>query len=192
MQGISLGRVIRPLLITILLIFLFVKTQNGKLVLLPFLVCSFASLGKNMAVAIEKPNSSKIFDKIFIGSFSVFWFGILIYWCYVSIKRENYVLPLFSIPFWMVGIALVKKSFFTTKKDTKSLKRKVKLNYKIIGGSILVLITFLMGVILLFFGIKDTYVFNQETKHYIATNGYYLDYDVSDSDPDGTLMGRNT
>ena len=81
----------------------------------------------------------------------------------------------------------VKNSFFKAKKGSKSLKRKVKFHYKIIGGSILVLITFLMGVILLFFGIKDTYVFNQETKHYIATNGYYLDYVVSDSDPDGTL-----
>lgn len=186
-KGISIGRLIRPLLITILLICLFVKTPNGKIVLIPFLVCSFASLGKSVATIVEKPDYSKIFDKIFIGSFSVFWFGILIYWCYVSIKRNDYVLPLFSIPFWIVGIAIVKKSFFTTKKDSKSSKRKVKFNFRIIGGSILVLIIFLMGVLLLFFGIKDTYVFNQETKHYIATNGYYLDYEVSDSDQDGTL-----
>ena len=40
-------------------------------------------------------------------------------------------------------------------------------------------IVFVSGIVMLFFGIRDTYKLNIKTKGYITTNGYYNNYDVN-------------
>ena len=108
-----INRLISSLLITILLIYFFIKTPNNKIIFIPFLICSFASLFKNIFLIIDNPNLIKLFNQIYIVGFSLFWFGFLIYWCYQCFIIQEYLSLLFSIPFWLVGINIIKTKIKT-------------------------------------------------------------------------------
>ena len=183
-KNVFIIRLIYSTLITILLIYLFNKI-NRKIVLIPFLISSFAMLGKNILILIDKQNYVRVFDKIFIFGFLSFWFGFLTYGCYTSFIKKDYILLLFSIPFWIGGMVIIKKSFLKTKNIPVTSKTKSKFNFKIIVSSVLVITAFLAGILMSILGISDTYKLNKKTKDYITTNGYYKDYDVYNSDKDG-------
>lgn len=49
------------------------------------------------------------FSKLYILGFLLFWLGFLgaaVFWC---IKDENYNTIWFTLPFWIVGISLIKR-----------------------------------------------------------------------------------
>lgn len=192
-KGYYFGKIISTLFITIFLISMLIKTTYflNRIIMLPFLICSITELIKTIFLMLDKTKFIKMCNKIYIISFLTYWFGILGYCCYLSFIDRKYGLLLFSIPFWMIGIYVVKKSFFksnieTAKNNEKAAKRKLKYNPKIIISSFLVGICFLSGIAMLFFGIKDTYKLNKIAKNYITTNGYFSDYDIYRSDEDGT------
>ena len=78
------------IIITLILVNIYIKTPNGKLILLPFLVCSIALLLKNIFLLINKDKYSKLFNKIYAIGFLMFWFGFLIVWCYTSVINKQY------------------------------------------------------------------------------------------------------
>lgn len=47
---------------------------------------------------------------------------------------------------------------------------------------LLVGICLISGILMLFFGIRDTYRLNIQTKNYLITNGYYYNYEIYSSD----------
>lgn len=130
-KNVFIIRLIYSTLITILLIYLFNKI-NRKIVLIPFLISSFAMLGKNILILIDKQNYVRVFDKIFIFGFLSFWFGFLTYGCYTSFIKKDYILLLFSIPFWIGGMVIIKKSFLKTKKFRSPLKQNQNLTSKLL------------------------------------------------------------
>lgn len=55
-----------------------------------------------------------LFDIIHIIGYSVgwmFWFGLLIICCFFVAKQKEYIMLLFSLPFWVAGIFEVYKTF---------------------------------------------------------------------------------
>lgn len=192
-KGPYIIKLISASIITIFLVNVFIKTPYfvNRIIMLPFLICSITETIKNILLIMNKTEIANIFSKIYIISFLLYWFGFLIYWSYICLIYKNYMLLVLSIPFWIIGIYVVKKSFFkrnneTVKNNKKVVKRESKYNFKVIVSSFLVGICFLSGIIMLFFGIKDTYKLNKITKNYITTNGYFNNYDVYRSDEDGT------
>ena len=111
-KGIYLSRLISSILFILILIYLYVKTPNGKIILIPFLVCGTAVVLKNVFLLMAKKNYVRIFNKIYLVGFMLFWFGFLIYFSYISIINKEYSLVLFSIPFWIVGISILRKNLF--------------------------------------------------------------------------------
>lgn len=178
----------------IFLIYIFIKSQNmtTRIIMIPFLICGFAMLGKNIFLIMNKEKYAKTFNNLYIISFLLYWFGFLIYWCYLNVINRNYFLLLLSIPFWAIGIGIIYK--FLLKKDNKvsnkhiksKLKPNMKFNFKIIISGCLVGISLLAGIVMLFFGIKETYRLNKITKNYLTTSGYFDDYNIYNSDEDGT------
>lgn len=104
--------IINAVIAITILIYLYIKVPNAKIIVVPFLICGFAMIGKNISLLMEKRKYAKLFDKLFILSFLVFCFVFLIYWCYTSIISKDYILLLFSIPFWIIGIVITRKEFF--------------------------------------------------------------------------------
>ncbi len=62
---------------------------------------------------------------------------------------------------------------------------KFNINFKTIVSSLLVCSALIIGIVCLYFGIKDTYKLNNITKEYSTTNGYFKDYDIYSKSKDG-------
>lgn len=185
-KGLITSRIIKSLFITLLFYF-YVNTSNGKIVLLPFLICSVANFFKNISLLFNKSKYIDLFNKVFTLSFLLFWPCSLIFWCYTSIVNKQYSSLIFSIPFWLASVFIIKKFLF--KSDNKIHKLNINLN--IIIPCILVSITFISGILMLFFGIRDTYKLNNNTRGFITTNAYYKDYEIFNSDKDKTTYKLN-
>ena len=102
-------KLIYSLIITGFITYLFFKTASGKVVILPFIFCGIGIIGKNTVLILNNKKYIKIFNLIYIISFLSFWFGLTLYWCYVNFINKNYISLLFSLPFWIVGIYVIKK-----------------------------------------------------------------------------------
>ena len=106
---ITLIRVIYSIIITIILTNIYIKTPNNKLILSLFLICSISLLLKNIFILLNKYKYFKLFNKVYIISFLIFWFGFLMFWCYTCIINKQYLELFFSIPFWGAGIYVIRK-----------------------------------------------------------------------------------
>lgn len=174
----------------IILIFLFsafFKTNDviTEIMLTPFIFCTISSIGKNICLILNNKKIANIFSKLFIISFLTFLFGFLIFWGYLCIKGKNYLNILFEIPFFIIGIYIVRKFLFKPKSKKESKKEIRIFNFKIIISYFLVLLVLIIGLSCLFFGIKDTYNLNKVTKNYITTEGYFRDYEIYNISRDG-------
>lgn len=106
------SRLISTMCIFIFLIILFFCTSSltTKIILFPFLLCSFASMMKNICGILEKEKYVSFFSKVYVFSFFLYWFGFLIYFDFISFIQHKYSLLFFSILFWISGIRMVKKT----------------------------------------------------------------------------------
>ena len=161
---------------------------NSKMIMVPFLIFALASTGKTLCFILEKENLATVFDKLFVMSFFLFWFGFLFFWCYITLKEKNIVFLFFSIPFWFIGIHYLRKFLWKKEKDHSRKKKKIlKWNLKIIVGVFLIGFTLCSGIVMLVFGIKDTYQLNHKTKNYMSITAYFKDYQIYDQNNDGDV-----
>ena len=123
---------------------------------------------------------------MYVVIFLSFAFGYMIYWTYLIIKSSNYLSIIFTIPFYLLLAYFVRKNFFKNNKTTKSKKSSLVINPEIVVGGFLVGITLLIGIVCLYIRIKETYKLSKVTKGYDTINGYFADYDIYNSDEDGT------
>lgn len=187
-QNIYIGTIIRSLIIFIFLLLIITKNSDmlSKLMIFPFLLCSLFSVGKNICLLKDKNNIANVFSKLFIISFLTFWFGLLGYGSYLFIKVNNYFNLVFTLPFWIGGIYIIRKFLFGISSKSVPKNKKLKFNFQIIISGLLVASVLIIGVVCLFFGIHDTYKLNAKIKGYLTTEGYFTDYEVYDTDKDGT------
>lgn len=87
----------------------FIIISQTKIVFVPFMVCSISMVCQAIAGILESRRLAVIFSKIFHGGFLLFWFGFLIFAMTICISTGNYIMILFSVPFWAIGVALVMK-----------------------------------------------------------------------------------
>lgn len=186
-KNIIIGKIIRATIISIFLLIVAIKNQNiiSRLCILPFLFCEIFAIGKNVYLLKEKTNVANIFSKLFVLSFLTFWFGFLVIWSYLFIKKNSYFPLVFTIPFWIAGIYIVRKFLvgMSSKEETKN--KESKFNFSIVVSIFLVLLVLIIGITCLYFGIKDTYKLNKITREYMTTNGYFKDYDIYNTSKDG-------
>lgn len=174
----------------ILLLSLFIKSVDirTKIMVLPFIICAFASVGKTICLMLDKNKLANIFSKIFVIGFLVFWFGSLVFGCYLLIKAENYFGILFLIPFFIIGIYLVRRFLLNKTIDYSNRKKSSRFNFAIIVPALLVLIILFSGIVILIIGVKDTYTLNNISKNYATVEGYFRDYEIYNIDEkEGTV-----
>ena len=116
---------------------IFIKAANSitRIVIIPFLISGLAVLikgivallhGLNLRKGMNDENISaesvfykyeklniayKIFSKLYIVGFLLFWFGFLIVFDYFAIKQGQMSMLAFSLIFWIVGIYVAIKNF---------------------------------------------------------------------------------
>ena len=188
----NIKQTITAIITSIFLSYILITTKDllTRIVVIPFLFFGISFFIKNVCIMFNKKKLAKIFSKINVIVFLVYLFGFITMWCYTSFKNGDYLQILFSIPFWIMGIYIVKKKLFNQKENRNIQKFKTKTNFnidfRILISALLVIIVLFSGIAMLFFGIRDTYKLKVKTKEYIVTDGYYNNYDIFKSDEDGT------
>ena len=181
-KGIYINQIIRNIVIIAFLTYILSKnTGLATFMICSFIICLFLSTMKYIFLVFNKDKYANIFSKLYLIVFLSLAFCFMSFWSYIVIKNNNYSTLLFTIPFWITWICLVKKYLFKNKE--KTLFNKIKLNFNIekFITYFLVLSVLLIGFICLFIGIRDSYNVSKKTKNYLTTTGYFKDYEVFDS-----------
>jgi len=115
----------------------FIKAADSttRIVIIPFLICGLAVLIKGIVALVQGLNlrkgmnddnvsaesvfdkheklniADKIFSKLYIVGFLLFWFGFLIVFDYIAITQRQMSMLAFSLIFWIVGIYVAIKNF---------------------------------------------------------------------------------
>ncbi len=178
----NVRQIIVSVIVFLLLIWAFFKNQLiGKIIIIPFLICSVAIFGEKLFLILNKKKISNVFKSIFRIVFFLYWFGFLIFFDYICLRDNSYIFLLFSLLFWFVGFKVAYNSLINKKKSIE-LKNKNTVNYKIMIFAVMIASTFIGGLIMLFIGFKNTYKLNRITKNYLSTDGYFTNYKNIDDD----------
>lgn len=143
------SKLITAIFTTVLLLYFMTKTTSPKIIFVPFLICSISMAGKQIGLMMKRTRCVALFDKLFKGGFLLFLFGFLIVACYISIRDKNYSLIVFSLPFWLVGIYLVKKKLLNIQSQNKA----APFSFAMIVSAGLVLVALLAGAVILILGV---------------------------------------
>ena len=126
--------------------------MNSKIIFIPFIICAIAIVGKNVAILCGKKNLAVSFSKLFTIGFLLFWFGFLGVAAFVCVRDKNYNTLVFTLPFWIAGIVVVKRRFFRNQSEENG---RMQIPTGIIVGSILVLVTLIAGILILAQGVMN-------------------------------------
>ena len=151
-NSLSTRNLISSIVSTVLLLCFMAKSSSPKIIFVPFLICSLSMAGKSIARILNKKKMEFLFGKLFVLGFLLFFIGFLVVACFVSIRDKNYSLLVFLIPFWLVGIYLIKKRLFGKKRKNNA---ESVFTFAIIISTLFVVIALLAGIFLLVLGIKD-------------------------------------
>lgn len=101
------------IIISFFMINLFISADDiiTRTFMLPFIACVLAFIGRTIFMIKNNYKYSNMFYSIYLISFFVYFFGILVSWCYLVIRDGNYAMLIFSIPFWIIGIFLLVRRF---------------------------------------------------------------------------------
>ena len=163
--------------------FLFSFISNNifiNFIFIPFIICISSDIVKNILLLKGENVNNRLFENIFIIGFLSFVFLFLIVWTGLSILSKDYSLIIVSIPFWLIGIFLVRKKLLG--KETKLFK---KFNFKQIFPYFFLSLFIFIGIVVLYFGISNSFKKLSKTSNYVETIGYFVDYKIYNSDEDG-------
>ena len=96
-------------IVTTFLIWAFFQNQLfGKIMIVPFLICTLAVLGENISILLKKDKLTNIFHFIFRISVLAYIIGILGYTIYYAFAHESYSLLIIVVIFVLLGIMFFK------------------------------------------------------------------------------------
>lgn len=175
-------KLVFELIFIVLLFYTFVTNNNFiNLIFLPFIICFAGDVVKTIFLLKGDNINNSFFEKVSVIGFFSFVFLFLIIWTGLSILSKDYSLIIVSIPFWLISIFLVRKKLFG--KETKLFK---KFNFKQIFPYLFLSLFILIGIVMLYFGISNSLKNLSKTSNYVETIGYFVDYEIYNSDEDGT------
>ena len=117
-------RIITSLLAFIYLVYILITTRSDltRIVVIPFLMFAISLFMKIVCLMLGKNKIAKVFSKINVVSFFLYYFGFLVYWDYLAIVSNDYILVIFSLLAWIGGIFVAYKKFLELKNPDKVKK----------------------------------------------------------------------
>lgn len=137
-------------LIVAMLFGFMLKAQSSKIIFVPFIICACAVLSENVALLFENKKAAELFHKLFSVGFLLFFSGFIILALFVSIRDKDNSLLIATLPFLLVGIYFFRKRLFKNKP-----KKDMSMHFIIAVSAFLVIAVLIIGIIMLFLGIKD-------------------------------------
>ena len=113
-------KTIMALIVSMFLSYILITTKDllTRIVVIPFLIFGISLFIKNICLIFKKNKIAKVFSKINVTSFFIYYFGFLIYWDYTAILNKDYILVVFSLLAWAGGIFVAYKKYLRFR-DTK-------------------------------------------------------------------------
>lgn len=93
------------------------KDWITRIVVIPFLIFSLFFCIEKILLIFNKKELAKKVSKVYVIAFSVYWFGFLICWDYISIVNKDFMSVLFSLPLWVGGGYIINKRFRNQKEQ---------------------------------------------------------------------------
>ncbi len=117
-------KIIMAFIASVFLVYILIITKDllTRIVVIPFLMFGISLFMKNLCLIFEKHKIAKIFSKINVVSFFIYYFGFLVYWDYVAITNKDSMLLVFSLLAWAGGIFVLCKRYLRL----KNIDRKEK------------------------------------------------------------------
>ena len=108
--------------VSIFLGYIIIKTKDllTRIVVIPFLIFGISLFIKNICLIFNKNKIAKIFSKINVISFFIYYFGFLIYWDYVAITNKDYIA--FSLLAWAGGIFALYRRYLRLRNTDKIVR----------------------------------------------------------------------
>ena len=108
------------LMVSIFSCYILITTKDllTRIIVIPFLLFGISLFIKNICLIFKKNKIAKVFSKINVTLFFIYYFGFLIYWDYTAILNKDYVLVVFSLIAWAGGILVAYKKYLRFR-DTK-------------------------------------------------------------------------
>lgn len=158
-QRVLLKKVIASVFCIAALIYFMLNTTSPKIIFVPFLICAVAMAGQCVALLLHHERLAGWFHMAFGGGFFLFWFGFLTAAACLCIRDKSFGMLAFSIPFWLVGIWLVR-SILRRNAPTARTGEKADADnpflFPIFITAILVGVLLLAGIVLLVLGFRDS------------------------------------
>ena len=137
------------------LLYFMATTPSPKIILVPFLICSLALVGRYTALLFEKEKVADAFRVLFIAGFLLLLFGFLFAADFHALEH-SYAVLVFSIPLWLAGIWILKNIFRRHQSEQRSDESSSSgISLPIVVSAILVITTMLAGIAILCLGIRD-------------------------------------
>ncbi len=101
---------------------LFLKTKDllGKGIISIFCLCTFCALGMTISKMRNNEKAAKIFAKMYLIIFLLYWFGMVTLFTINVIQTKAYAMLLFVLPFWIVGIVVAYKKLIKKEKTDEN------------------------------------------------------------------------
>lgn len=151
-NGLATKNLITSIITTVMLVYFMAKSPSPKIIFIPFLICSIATLGKSLARINNKKKWEVLFGKLFIIGFLIFLFGFLAAAVYSAVREKNFGMLIAGIPFLLTAIYLIRNKLLNKKKSDNG---ESGFRVAVVVSSFLVFITFLAGIVLFVLGVKD-------------------------------------
>jgi hypothetical protein len=109
----SVANIISGLIFTSFCLWIFINAADTitRIAIIPFTIAGIGVLINGLSPLLFKSKIKNLGMKIYLFGFSLFWFGFLIVFDYLSITQGNIQLALFSIIFWVVGLFMIINQF---------------------------------------------------------------------------------
>lgn len=105
-----LRKTITTLITSTFLTYVLVTTKDllTRVVVIPFLLFGISVFIRNICLILKKYKVVKLFTKISVVVFFIYYFGFLIFWDYLAIVDKEYGMAVFSLVAWFGGISAVR------------------------------------------------------------------------------------
>ena len=106
-------KTVTSLIVFTILSYFLITTKDllTRIFIIPFLIFSIGMFTRNIFLILNKNKLVKIFNKVYVIAFLVYWFGFLIYFDYISILKKNFTLVFFSLIFYFIGLFFIYRRF---------------------------------------------------------------------------------
>lgn len=149
-------RIVSSILVTAVLLYFMATTPSPRIIFVSFLICSLSMTVREVSLLLGKEKTAFVFHMMFAAGFLLFWLGFLVAAAYYALEKNSYGLLALSIPFWIIGVRVLRNILQRGKlKEKTGENARPKIGFPVVASAIPVGAALMAGVVILCLGIGN-------------------------------------